>query len=324
MRPLTAQFSVSLFLTNYYPHKMASSDKQAYDALKQWITTEKIMNNRSEDYFIRQLIDKGMAPDKASLLVTAIMRDLNAMLKEDPFELNFGKTTLIWFGIAILVVVLFGGLIPFYWYHHHFILNSIFGGALFAFALGKGILNMRTPADYLGEDDKRRLNRHKYSVIMFVPGLIFIFIFMAIDNSRLDTAIFEDGVLTTAIVIDGAQKTSESFSIRRGSQSHTSNELRVSVNLLNGENQTALIHVSGTEFTRSFIDQVKPMVYLPEVEESFKVLDNPTNNWLYKGPRTDSFDEYMENIDFHEKAAGQAGIENYQRQMDERMNRYNY
>jgi hypothetical protein len=282
------------------------SDNEARQLLRDWYISERALNNRKKDYFIRQLVNKGMAQEKAEILIAGIDREYQAMMKEDPFEPNYTFKTWRWFIALLVLLVVWLKLIPLSFYYPNAFMFSLIGAIGASVLLGKFLLSIRTPVDYLGEDDKRKIDRHKYSWFMFIPGLILLFTFYEVRSSQRKDLLRSEGIITTARVVGGHSKHSESFSLRRGKRSSDTYNLRMMMHLEDGQTIEVKKSVGEMEYMSSFDGQQKPVVYLRDMPGEIEVLQISDNPAPYSGPRTTDYEEYILNIEEHARAAHEA------------------
>jgi hypothetical protein len=282
------------------------NDNDVYNSLRDWYITEQVRSRKKKEYFVRQLTNKGMDREKAQFLIDSIDAEYQAMMKDDPFEPNYTFKTWRWLITAFVVLIVWMVIIPFHFYYKSPGLLSFVGAILFALFLGKFFLSIRTPIDYLGFDDKRKIYRHKFSPYMFIPGLIMLLIFYQVRVSQRNSLLRAEGIVTTAIVAGGKSEHHEAFSIRRGNRSSDTNYLRLKVNLQNGKTLEARQSVGTTEYMSSFDGQLKPVVYLEEMPNELILLPISNNPDPYKGPRTSHYEEYAASYEEHAKAAMQA------------------
>jgi hypothetical protein len=285
------------------------SDNEKRQLLRDWYISERALNNRKKDYFIRQLVNKGMAQEKAEILIDSIDREYQAMMKEDPFEPNYTFKSWRWLIALLVLIIVWAKLIPFGVYYPHVFMYSLMGAVVGSVLLGKFLLSVRTPVDYLGQDDKRKIDRHKYSWFMFIPGLILLFIFFQVRSSQRQDLLRTEGIITTAQVVGGHSKHSESFSLRRGKRSNNSYNLRLSVNLEDGKTIEVKKSVQMMEYLSSFEGQTKPVVYLRDLPNEIEMLMISDDPAPYNGPRTESYEAYILDIERHAIEANAAYLE---------------
>jgi hypothetical protein len=161
------------------------------------------------------------------------------------------RKRLWWLG-AIVTFGLFYFIIPPVVYNSAPFILSFVGAALLIFFVTQALWDFKSFKSFNKPKPEEVTPGHKYAPFMVIPGIIMSFIFFFHSTQSEKEELQKDGVIVTAVVMDG-----KSTTVRRS----TTYKLELKYTTKEGKTYTSTESVSSTEFSRVYLGQEIPVIY---------------------------------------------------------------